>query len=346
VAELEGVRPLAPEAPLAAALRRGREGFNARAAAALRQGRRVDPAALLAHLAAAVAPVVAAVEKVDPARVDAVAQALFELSLDLVGRDVLGPTSRHPRAVEAWRDLFPKLAARLADDPLRVAGALTNAACNLGVEPGARAGEWLAALGEAGPRCASCDELLGLGQVLAWRSGMAHYRASALEVWETLPEPLAREALGLARGADLSRESLRMHLADPFRRPGSPEVPARLAVVATIGGFRGFGGPFLTPPRAFVLDGQVWAADAERAFTLHADCFGQTLQRSAHVPADDRHMGDASVEADGAVSWAGLTAELGALQGAGGFAASATVLAVTLPRSHHIRVVAKVGGHP
>jgi hypothetical protein len=339
-------KPLAPDSPLAVALSRGRDRFNSRVAEARRQGARVDSAALAAHLSEAVAPIVAAVEKVVPARVDAVAQALFDLSIDLVGRDVLGPSTRHPRAAEAWKELFPKLAARLADDPARIAGALTNAAFNLGAEPGARAGAWLAAMAEAGPRCATCGELLALGQVLAWRSGMAHYRASALEVWERLPLPLAQEALGLPREAGLSREALRAQLSDPFRRPGSPPAPPKLAVVAAVGGFRGFGGPFAAPPRVFAAGGHLWAADDERTFSLHADCFGQTLQRAPHPPAADPPGAGARVEPDGTVRWAGLGARFEALQGADGFAASPAVLAVTTPRSHRIRLVAKIGGAP
>lgn len=336
---------LAPDSPLAAALKRGRERFNARVAEARRQGARVDPPAFFAHLADSVAPIVAAVERAAPARVDAVAQALFDLSFDLVGRDVLGPSSRHPRAVEAWESVLPKLAARLSDDPARIAGALTNAAYNLGTEPAARAGEWLQAMAEIGPRCATARELLDLGQVLAWRCGMAHYRASALEVWERLPLALAREALGLPRDADFSREALRAQLSDPFRAPGLPEAPPRLAVVGAVGGFCGFGGPFVTPPRVFAARGQLWAADAERCFSLHADGFGRTLQRVAHPPAEDGPApGDgAAVDATGWVRWAGLAARFEALQGAGGFAASGAVLAVTSPRSHRIRLVARIG---
>jgi hypothetical protein len=279
--------------------------------------------------------------------VDQGVEALFDLSLDLVGRDVLGPSSRHPRAAQAWRELFPKLAAPLAAEPARVAGSLNNAACNLGQEPGARPLQWLREMAEVGPRCAGADELLALGQVLAWRSGMAHLRDSAVAVWEKLPEPLARASLGLpADGAEPSRERLRRDLDDPFRPPGAPGGPPRLEVVAAVGGFRGLGGPFVTPPRAFALCGHVWAADAERAFTVHADCFGQTLQRAPRVPADDRLMGEASVEGDGQVSFAGLTQRLPELAGAGGFAAAGHLLAVTLPRSHRLRLVARLGGAP
>lgn len=332
-----------PDSPLARALDRNRERFNARVNTLRRQGRRIDPEALLVHLGEVVSPLVAAVEKADEKQVDLATEALFDLSIDLVAKDVVGPASRHPRVVEAWRSLLPRLAARLADEPARVAGAVTNAAYNLGLEPSARAADWLAWMGELGPRCAAVADLLSCGQVLAWRSGLAHYRESALAAWRTLPDALAREALGLTRGSSQPRAELEAALADPWWVPGAEVLPPRLKIVGRVGGFRGFGGPFLAPPRVFAFAGHVFAADAEHSWSVHADCFGQTLQRSLQAPGDERQMGPAMVEDDGTVSFAGLTAKLPELAGASGFAASETVLAVTQKSSHRLHLVARVG---
>lgn len=336
---------LLPEsAPLSRSLARGLDRFNAKVAMARREGRRVEPPALFAHLAVAVAPVAAAIEEVDPKRVDAVVESLLDLSLDLVPREILGPKARHPIVGRVWRDLLPRLAGRLADEPRKVAAALTNAAHNLVAER-ARAEEWLAAMGEVGPHCSTVADLLACGQVLAWRSGLAHYRAPALEVWRSLPDRLAFEVLGVSRDAAASRAALEAALADPWRKPGDAEAGApALRIVGKIGGFRGFGGPFLTPPRVFAFHGRVFAADGEHVFGLHADCFGQTLRRAPELPSDDRQMGPAMVEADGALSFAGLAGKLPGLAGAAGFAASETVLAVTFARSHRIALVARTGG--
>jgi hypothetical protein len=281
---------LAADSPLARALERNRERFNSRVTTARRQGRRIDPEALLAHLADAVAPAVAAAEKADEKRVDAVAEALFDLSLDLVAKDVVGPTSRHPKVVEAWRALLPALAPRLADEPARVAGAMTNAAYNLGLEPSARADDWLRWMGELG-RAARGRRAARVraGARLALRPGALP--PSALEAWRTLPDSLAAEALGLPRGAAAGRQALEPELADPWRAPGGAALPPRLKVVGTLGGFRGFGGPFLTPPRAFAFAGHVFVADAEHAWSVHADCFGQTLQRSPRPPTTSGRWG-------------------------------------------------------
>jgi len=207
---------LSPDAPLARALERNRERFNARVSLARRQGRKLESAALLSHLLESVAPIAAAVERAAADRLDSVIETLFELSVALVSREVLGPGSRHPRAVEAWRTLLPLLANRIADEPALVVGALTNAAFNLGLVPSARAGDWLGWMREIGPRCSSVAELLACGQVLAWRCGMAHFRASALERWQQLPDPLAFATLGLAVGssADIFPNALRPEIAN------------------------------------------------------------------------------------------------------------------------------------
>lgn len=341
---MEGLSALAPGSPLARALQRGRDRYNARVTFARRQGRRFDPRAFAAHLADAVAPAVAAVEAAAPARTEAVAEALFDLSLDLVGREVLGPAARHPGVPAAWRELLPRLAPRLAEEPQRVAASITNAAWNLALEPGARAAEWAEGLAQLSPRCASVDELLAGGQVLAWRAGLAHLREAALATWERLPDALAGELVGLPPQDRAPRSALRALLADPWRRPGAPPAPAALKLVATVGGFRGFGGPFLTPPSAWAARGRLWVRDAERAWSVHADCFGQTLQRAADPPPAEPPGPHARLEADGTLSHRGLTARFDALAGASGLATLPSVVAATLPRSHRLLLFARTGG--
>ena len=49
--------------------------------------------------------------------------------------------------------------------------------------------------------------------------------------------------------------------------------------MAVIGGFRGFGGPFVSPPEVVQAEGGIFAFDSEYCHELHADCFGATLKR-------------------------------------------------------------------
>lgn len=336
------MRTLDPASPLARALERGRDRFNSRVTMARKQGARFDAGTLAQHLASAVAPAVEAVAALEPGRTDAVTEALFDLSLELLAKEVAGPASRHPWVGAAWRELLPRLGAQLALQPQRVAAAVTNAAWNLGQEPSARPAEWLAAVAALSPRCTP-DLLLVCGQVLAWRAGMAHYRESALAAWEQLPDALARASLGVEDEA-LGRERLRQDLADPWRAPGTEPSAPMLHVVATLGGFRGFGGPFLTPPRVFVARQRLWAADVEHTWSVHADCFGQTLQRAASPPPAEKPGVRVRLSDDGTVDFGGLSARLSPLERASGFAATAALLALTLTRSHRLVLVARTGG--
>lgn len=344
---MEGVRPLAPGSALARALARDRDRFNARVAlAARRRDRgRLDPSRLACHLVERLAPVVEAVEAIAPRCVDAVCAALFDLSVDLVSREVLGAEGRHAGADAAWRETLPRLARHLAAAPGRVAAAVTNAALQLELEPTVNAAAWLDALAAAAPHCPDVDTLLAAGQVLAWRSGMAHWRESALEVWDRLPDGLASMVLGLDPAASPPRPELRRALDDPFRTPGAPPGDQVLRLLGTVGGFRGFGGPFLAPPR-LASDGQrLWALDGADGFTLHADCFGRTVVRTQGAPAEPGAPAEAlRLAPDGTLSYRGLTSRFPALAGARCCFAAGALVAVLPPYTHRVALVAVTKG--
>jgi hypothetical protein len=339
---VEGVRPLAPDSALARALARDRDRLNARVALARRRGSRLDASRLANHLVEGLAPVVEAVAR---DRVDAVCAALFDLSVDLIAREVLGAEGRHACADAAWRETLPRLATHLAAAPGRVAAAITNAVLQLEREPSVNAAGWLDALASVAPRCPDVDALLAAGQVLAWRAGMAHWRESALVVWDRLPDGLASAVLGLDPAASPPRPELRRGLDDPFRAPGLPPGDRALRLLGTVGGFRGFGGPFLAPPR-LASDGQrLWALDGADGFTLHADCFGQTVVRTPGAPADLAAPPEAlRLAPDGTLSYRGLTSRFPALAGAACWAAAGPLVAVLPPHTHRVSLIALTTG--
>ncbi len=316
--------------PLHAALERGRDRYNAKFAQARRASRKVEGAAFAEHLDALVAPIVAAV----PAEAaDASTEALYDLSLDLMTRSLLG----HPAVVAVWRDLLPEVAALLAQAPRRVVASLSNAA--LAFDDPAR---WIAAMADIAPRCATPDELLDAGMVLAWTCGMAHWRESARAVLARLPEPLAMAAVAVGRPVPLppTLADLLAALDDPWWRPGAPAgKPTSLALVGSAGGFRGFGGPFGAPPRVVATGGRLFAHDGEACFSLHADAFGATCQRHGTAPPAGAPA-QAMVDAAGFVFWRGLGGRVVGLAGPSSLAATDDTLAVTLPHSHKVFLVA------
>lgn len=325
---------------LAGALARGRARYNAKIALARRRAP-LDLSRLARHLADGVAPAVEAAARAAPGREDAVCEALFELSLELVARDVLGAEGRHPEVNVAWRELLPRVGTLLAQAPRRVAAAITNAAANLEALPGVRAAEWRAALGALAPACPDVRTLLACGQVLAWRAGAAHWRASALRIWEELPDALAGATLGVPPEVSATRDELRGALADPFRRPGAPATAPALRVIGRVGGFRGFGGPFLAPPDLACDGGRLWALDGEDAYTIHADAFGRTVVRTPGPPS--RGGPRARLGRDGTLALGGLTARFPELAGARAATATETLAAVLPPHTHLVVLVARTG---
>jgi hypothetical protein len=131
-------------------LRSGREHFNARFAAARRVTPGLDAVGFSAFLAGAVDGVVQAVERTHPGRGADVAQAAYDLALELAGQRLFG--GERGRWIEAgWKQLLPGVAGLVASDPVRLLGATTNALHTLAVTPGARPGEWIELQQRFGP---------------------------------------------------------------------------------------------------------------------------------------------------------------------------------------------------
>ena len=161
-------------------------------------------------------------------------------------------------------------------------GALTNALYNLAQTPGARGREWLEGMRALALQCADVAILLKVGQVLAWRAGLAHYRAGALAVCAQLPPALARAALGIPPDEHIGLENVLARLAaDPWLDPARPAREPALRIVASAGAFRGFGGLFLAPPNVASAGGQFVVLDGEACWLLAAEAFGATFHRMA-----------------------------------------------------------------
>src|SRR5262249_16334423 len=154
----------------------------------------LDADGFVTHLRTIVVPVIDAMAAAVPHQVEAVADVLYELSLDLVGKELLGPKARYPVLPERWRLLFTRLPAHLSAAPRLFAGSVTNALYNLAVTPGARPREWIDSLLMLGPICPDPAALLAAGQAAAWRCGLAHLRGGALATCTRLAPAAARIA--------------------------------------------------------------------------------------------------------------------------------------------------------
>ena len=335
------------EGPLAEALKRGRDRFNTKFAYARRRFAALDGGAVKEHLRTTVAPVVEAVYATAADRVDAVVDALYDLSLELIGGGLLGQQSRYPALLRAWREMLPQLPHLVAREPSRFVSAITNALYNLSKAGTARPTFWIDTMTRLGAQCGDVQSFMEAGKVVAWRSGMAEYRDGALATCLNMDEAMARAALGLADAEAAPMATIVERLRqDRWLAPAAAARPSeaakQLRVVATVGAFRGFGGVFVEPPRVLLHDGDWIAYDREACWLVMADLFGATFHRAGtRPPAGDRPAQfDFKIDQTGRVMKATHAATFAQLAGASSSAASAATLAVTLPRSHSIYFVA------
>jgi hypothetical protein len=331
----------------ASVLRSGRAEFNAQFAEAKRSHPDLDGAAFAEFLSTEAERLVRAAGQVQPERVTEVAMASYEAGLELVAQKLAGPGARHPWIGEGWQRVLPAVAQLVAASPHRILGAVSNALHNLATTPGARPEEWLNALERLGPECKDLDALLRLGQVAAWKAGLAHFRSSAIAAADALPQPLALAAVGAPGSGDWPEIRTRL-LADPWFDPAAPPADEtrarRLRVTTQAGAFRGFGGLFQEPPRVAATGDHFLVRSSEECWLLTADLFGATFHRSSlaefesavshtKLPAGLR-------VADSKVTWGSERFEIASLGKFTSAAANATTLALTSELTHVVVLLA------
>ncbi len=307
-----------------------RDELNARFAQAAGAS---SPEAVLAYLQRTVLPILDAWEGEPTA---AVLFALFDVGLRGLRSGLVGGVDA-TGFERVLRDRMPLLRVHVERAPAIVLRALGNGYLHLVRERSAEAAQaWLEALAAAAPRCPDRTALFDLGVVLGWRAGLAEAREVALERATHLDASLCRELFGAAAAApDPQRR---------FCRPGSTAPLGPLELVATTGGFVGFGGPFRVPPLPRVVGGRLVCTDGAASFELFADVFGARFRSApwAHAEAvTSVDMGGAEVDRDGAVRVSGAVFAASQLRGAVAAAVCDGMVAVALRDSHQVFVLGR-----
>ena len=325
-------------------LRLEREALNRRFAERQRAEARISEIAFHDHLRTVVNDLVGNVARVLPERVRTVVDALFDVSLDLFAAGLLGTEMRHPHVQAAWREVLPAAAGLLAREPSRVAGCVSNAADHLAAHPAARPPEWIDGMRRLAPHCDSVSQWLEAGKLLAWRAGMVQYRAAALDIAAALPWKLAARCFDLPNNHDEAdwRSRLDRMKSDRWYEPAAHIAKRTLRLVRTTGGFRGFGGPCLWLPTVTSSDAGLFVSAGEDCWQLLADVFGTLWLRvpNSAIPKGTRRTGSpVMIDAQGNVAWEG-THPFGELAEPSSHACDGQTLAVTLPTSYHVFLVA------
>ena len=314
----------------ASILASGRAQFNARAVEARRRFPSLDMAAFGAFLHDGVDPLVVAVAAAAPERVGGATLAAYDMALELVGHGLAGPAAKNPFLNTVWRELAPQLSTLLATAPIDVLGMLSNAAVHIASVAGARPAQWQRELAALAPKIATLAQLRAVGQVLAWRAGVAHFRLGALAAADTLPPALALAAFG-EPGASWPQVHAQL-LGNPWR--GNAEG-------REFGSFTGLGGDFGTPPQVRAAADGFIVRSAERHYLLVADAYGAVLHSATAQEYEQATTGmPSSVRLDGATVHVGARSiALDLPAGDIALAANAHTLAITSPWTHAIRLL-------
>jgi hypothetical protein len=268
-------------AGFASILRSRRTDFNARFIAARRIYPDLQAEAFTEFLRTAVDEFVSAVEAVRADRLDDVTMAAYDAALELVGQNLAGTGARLTVIEEGWRRILPKITSLVATAPDRLIPAVCNAIHQLASTPGARPTRWIEIMEKLGPQCADTDTFLKLGQVSAWRAGLAHFRQGAIAAADILPEALALAALG-AKADSTWTEVRAQLLVNPWFDPATDaKEPPVIRVVAQVGSFRGFGGLFVEPPLVVSMGEHFLVRSDGECWLLTADVFGATFHRGS-----------------------------------------------------------------
>ncbi|HJZ54753.1 MAG TPA: hypothetical protein VKE74_07320 [Gemmataceae bacterium] len=335
---MEGV--IAP--PFVRALEAGRERFNARFAQARRAFPRLEGQVFLDLLRRRVDPVLQAIAERDEGQVAAATDVLYDVTLELLGKGMLGQTARQPDFERLWTEALTGTAVLIARQPGELIGRLSNALYNLLTTSGCRAAEWCQQMAGLASDVPDADTFLKLGMVAAWRCGMAHFRTAALELARKLPPAAVARILlpPMSNTAQLLAAVERLE-ADPWFNPSNPNPPPGPRLVAEVGGFRGFGGGFRSPPTVFASAGHLYAGDGESTWLLTADAFGAVFHR-LHPP-EKAGTGNGRLRLDrvGTVWGTRGEAAFPVLAWASSSASTETTLAVTLPHSHRVFLISE-----
>lgn len=315
----EQVVTAGPLASLERELMVNRERYNTMFALAKRARPRLKAEHFKLNLAQYVAPIIA---ELPPDNEGPLVSALYELCLELTAVELF---ERSPAVKALWQNGLPSAASKLAERPAHLTASLTNAIYNLERQTGVDWKFWLSKTCEIQRDCQTAELWLQASQVLAWVSGMAHYRDSAMKLAAVMPGELVERLVPRWDRVQF----------DPWwsRRPAGNQ----LQCVHKLGAFVGFGGVFRRPPEVITAGGNKFlVSDGTSEWLLSCDGFGATLKSIFELELTETERDDFSVRLDGMVRWRGKDFLFPELDPVSSYDVSGQVLAVTTQLSHAV----------
>jgi len=337
---------------LSTILKKHRESLNRTFKEMAIFNRRIDGSIFLQVVNNYIAPVVEAVHNKDPEKSEEVTLELYSLALELYSRKYLGPETRWPHINRLWKKTLPALASLIAQSPKTLPSHLTNAVFTLTKSRPELASKWLEEIANIAPGCSDASELSEAGKVLAWRCGMAHWRDSAMNTWQRLSKTLKLATLGLLLDEeDYDIDELETSLLDRWHKPGIKLIGEKeICIIGRAGGFYGFDKEFVSPPEVLSSNNRIYVFDDQNCWSIHGDCFGIFLHPEGRDLPSTETSDDATkpsslvdkftITQGGKITWNGKKASIPLLKGLQSFACSKDFVAVTLPSTHAVFLLA------
>jgi hypothetical protein len=276
------------------------------------------------------------------------------LALELVGK---GYYHRYQELFQIWQELLIAYRHLLLEIPDRFPRHMFNALLKLFWLSASAAREWQQILFKLSALQVDFEKLSRMGIIAGWRQGLAQFRELALALTAEFDSGTLCILLGLPGVVNTANMTaiIREMQKDPWSHPdrflasrnqGMEENRKEdLQIVRRVSTFRGFGGHFRTPPLVEAVAENILAYDEDSTFVVKADIFGAYLARidlnKISFQATEENQEKAHVQKDGTVFFLGLEKKIPLLAHASSFAVSTNTLAVTIPTSHSVFLVAK-----
>lgn len=301
----------------------------------------LDPGDFVKHISDYCSPLSAQIEATQPERFRLSMLELIDISLDLFRLSKLVPQTGSAPMRRLWGELFPRIADPIARSPKMVLGQFCNALIFLEQRGVLIANRWIDGMMSHADRVETPAQLLSLGKITAWMSGLAAYRHSAIAEAKALPVHLSAPLFGLTEDQVLRfLESLHSNpwaLREKDDIPYSSGPSIRMKCCA----FQGFGGELIFPPQVGKVEQQLVVSDGERVWNLFADRFGWMTQLSNFRPTE--MAADKSkkvfVQPNGIVRWNNENRRIEELIGSTSQAFDGQTLAVTTQTSFHVYLI-------
>ncbi|MCP4687779.1 MAG: hypothetical protein GY859_06995, partial [Desulfobacterales bacterium] len=253
--------------PLVLMLRQKREACNRLFSTYSIRHPSLDPDLVKRWMVRAVEPVMREFHTADAETFESLFDVLYETLLRLAGAHRLqSEAEAHRRALM----LIPLVKERARESPEQLVHSMFTALNAILPHGPDAALAWISRMRKALPHCDAMADVLNAGRLCAWRSGLAHLRERALAAARELPPEAASGALNTPVNAGL----LQRMEENPWFSPGKTESAdagsGGLVFRCRMGGFRGFGGPFLKPPAVARVEQCFVASDGESGCAVFA----------------------------------------------------------------------------